>query len=211
WLRPSGPSAHVPASLFPLSCPGTGGPPASGPVYRMRTGGICGGAVEGSNQVGAIVMGQAMTASPAGDDWPVASQAAPSESKTSAGSSTIRPLSRPPTVVPIRFPPSSALAPDQSLARVLPAVGRVAGGSMGSKTDCRRPAYSALESSHVPRAHASRCLHVGITTHIRTRWMTLNYRDALRKVAGVTGAAYRNFRRRPRAEDGRAKTSSSMP
>src|SRR5207302_6317015 len=46
-------------------------------------------------------MGQAITASPAGDGWPPASRAAPSVSITSTSSSTTRLASRPIAVVPI--------------------------------------------------------------------------------------------------------------
>src|SRR5215467_8096115 len=60
----------------------------------MPNGVICGGAVDGSNQLGAMVMGQAITASPAGGGWPVTSRAAPSVSTTGTRSGTRRLASR---------------------------------------------------------------------------------------------------------------------
>src|SRR5215470_2845521 len=44
-------------------------------AYRIPKGVICGGAVEGSSQLGAMVTCQAMTASPAGAGWAAAGSA----------------------------------------------------------------------------------------------------------------------------------------
>src|SRR5262245_6635601 len=55
-----------------------------------------------------MVMGQAITASPAGDGWPVTSRTAPSVSMTSARSSGTRLASRPFSVLPIFFSPLGA-------------------------------------------------------------------------------------------------------
>src|SRR5215831_9895743 len=60
----------------------------------MPNGVICGGAVDGSNQLGAMMIGQAITASPAGGVWPVTSRAAPSVSTTSTRRGTRQLASR---------------------------------------------------------------------------------------------------------------------
>src|SRR5206468_13102475 len=56
----------------------------------MPNGVICGGAVEGSNQLGAIVTCQAMTASPAGAGWPPTPWATPRVTTAPKTSGTIR-------------------------------------------------------------------------------------------------------------------------
>src|SRR5215831_12784365 len=104
-MRPSGLSAHDSARLLPIFCPGNGRTSASWSAYRMPNGVICGGAVDGSNQLGAMVMGQAITASPAGDGWPVTARAAPSVSMPSTRSSTTRLSSRLVTILAICFSP----------------------------------------------------------------------------------------------------------
>src|SRR5262249_47720987 len=85
--------------------PGIGRTSASWRAYRTPNGVICGGAVDGSNQLGAMVMGQAITASPVGDGWPVTSRAAASVSITSTRSSTTRLASTFVTVLAICFSP----------------------------------------------------------------------------------------------------------
>src|SRR5262245_1201909 len=80
----------------------------------MPNGVICGGAVDGSNQLGAIVIGQAITASPAGGVWPVTSRAAPSVSTTGTSSDTRRLASRFFTVASIPFSLGS-VAPEREL------------------------------------------------------------------------------------------------
>src|SRR5438093_3898189 len=56
----------------------------------MPNGVICAGAVEGSNQLGAIVTCQAMTASPAGAGWPPTPWATPRVTTAPKTSGTIR-------------------------------------------------------------------------------------------------------------------------
>src|SRR5436190_23653076 len=56
----------------------------------MPNGVIWGGAVDGSNHVGAMVTCQAMTASPAGADWPVASRAVTSATTAASPRTTTR-------------------------------------------------------------------------------------------------------------------------
>src|SRR5215470_11860729 len=85
----------------------------------MPNGVICGGAVDGSNQLGAMVMGQAITASPAGAISPIASRDPPSVSATSTRSRQIRLASPPFTVVAIRFTPSAARATASPIRQML--------------------------------------------------------------------------------------------
>src|SRR2546425_766548 len=90
YMSPSGLSVHDSARLLPIFCPGSGRTSASWSAYSMPKGVICGGAVDGSNQVGAMVTGQAITASPAGVDWPCTPWTPPSVSAAATSSRTIR-------------------------------------------------------------------------------------------------------------------------
>src|SRR6266496_2932879 len=66
YTRPSGLSWYDSARLGPIFWFGSGRTTASWMAYRIPNGVIWGGAVDGSNHVGAIVTWNAMTASPAG-------------------------------------------------------------------------------------------------------------------------------------------------
>src|SRR5215470_17348807 len=81
YERPSALSRHDSARLGPILLPGSGRTIASWMAYSMPNGVICGGAVDGSNQLGASVTCHAITASPG---W-----AAPAEFTASASSSAV--------------------------------------------------------------------------------------------------------------------------
>src|SRR5262245_18086021 len=68
-MRPSWLSRHDSARLLPILCPGYGRTRASWRAYNVPNGVICGGAVDGSNQLGAMVTCQAITACPDGLGW----------------------------------------------------------------------------------------------------------------------------------------------
>src|SRR5262249_48302788 len=78
YVRPSGLSVHDSARLGPIFWFGSGRTSASWIAYSVPNGVICGGALEGSNQVGAIVTCQAMVTSPVGAAWADASWKYPS-------------------------------------------------------------------------------------------------------------------------------------
>src|SRR5215470_19400289 len=77
YTRPSGLSVHDSARLGPIFWLGSGRTSASWIAYSVPKGVIWGGALEGSNQVGAIVTCQATMTSPAGADWADASRKDP--------------------------------------------------------------------------------------------------------------------------------------
>src|ERR1043165_7957581 len=72
YVLPSGLSFHDSARLGPILVPGSGRTSASWIAYSMPNGVICGGAVDGSNQLGAIVTCQAITTCPDGSFAPAA-------------------------------------------------------------------------------------------------------------------------------------------
>src|SRR2546426_3279673 len=90
YMSPSGLSVHDSARLLPIFCPDIGRTSASWSAYSIPKGVICGGAVDGSNQVGAMVTGQAITASPAGVCWLFTPSTPPSVSAAATSSRTIR-------------------------------------------------------------------------------------------------------------------------
>src|SRR3989442_2133073 len=65
-MSPSGLSVHDSARLAPIFCPGSGRTSASWIAYITPKGVIWGGAVDGSNQLGAIVTWKDTAISPAG-------------------------------------------------------------------------------------------------------------------------------------------------
>jgi hypothetical protein len=77
YVSPSALSVHDSARLGPIFWPGSGRTSASCSAYRIPKGVICGGAVDGSNHVGAMVTCQAMMASPAGVGWATTRRATP--------------------------------------------------------------------------------------------------------------------------------------
>src|SRR2546426_9257392 len=89
-VNPSGLSVHDSAKLLPIFCPGSGRTSASCSAYSIPKGVIWGGAVDGSNQVGLMVTGHAITASPVGVGWPVAPWTPPSVSSAATSSPTMR-------------------------------------------------------------------------------------------------------------------------
>src|SRR4029077_20311634 len=82
YVSPSALSVHDSARLGDiLPFPGRGRTRASWSANRMPNGVICAGAVDGSNQVGAIVTCHATTASPAGAVWAATSRVLPRTSR----------------------------------------------------------------------------------------------------------------------------------
>src|SRR2546427_1580702 len=90
YVNPSGLSVHDSAKLLPIFCPGSGRTSASCSAYSIPKGVIWGGAVDGSSQVGLMVTGHAITASPVGVGWPVAPWTPPSVSAPATSSPTMR-------------------------------------------------------------------------------------------------------------------------
>src|SRR5215813_11116583 len=66
YVSPSGLSVQDSAKLLAIFCPGSGLTRPSWRAWRTPKGVICGGAVDGSNHVGAMVTWNARTTSPAG-------------------------------------------------------------------------------------------------------------------------------------------------
>src|SRR5262249_15340657 len=91
YTSPSALSVHDSARLGDiLPLPGSGRTSASCSANRMPNGVIWGGAVDGSNHVGAIVTCQATVTSPAGAACAATPRAAPKVAATNANSATMR-------------------------------------------------------------------------------------------------------------------------